>query len=146
MRQSKQIGNLTELQSITRFVELGISVSIPYGDSEKYDYIIDVNGRLYRIQCKHANVHCNENGDAEYFTIKTCWQSGYTKNNQSRRHTYSKEDCDFIVTYYNGKNYFIMLDECSTLKTIRILPPKNCQLCNITLLKDCVDEEVLKSL
>ena len=40
---SKQIGNLTELQCITRFYELGYSVSVPYGDSEKYDFIVDIN-------------------------------------------------------------------------------------------------------
>ena len=39
---TKYLGNLTELQCITRFYELGYPVSIPYGDSEKYDMIIDI--------------------------------------------------------------------------------------------------------
>ena len=34
--------------------------SIPYGDSEKYDMIVDINGQLYRLQCKHANPHMND--------------------------------------------------------------------------------------
>ena len=48
-RKPKQIGNLTELQCITRLYELGCSISIPYGDSEKYDFILDVNGNLYKF-------------------------------------------------------------------------------------------------
>ena len=45
---TKQIGNLTELQCITRFYELGYTVSVPYGDSEKYDFILDINGNILR--------------------------------------------------------------------------------------------------
>ena len=66
---TKYLGNLTELQCITRFYELGYPVSIPYGDSEKYDMIIDINGRLYRLQCKHANPHLNEENIVDYLTI-----------------------------------------------------------------------------
>lgn len=143
---TKYLGNLTELQCITRFYELGYPVSIPYGDSEKYDMIIDVNGKLYRLQCKHANPHINENNDIDYITIKTCWQTGYTKNSSNKRHLYSEEDCDYFVTHYEGKNYLIPVDECSTMKTLRIVMPKNGQTKGITFLKDCVDEEVLQTL
>ena len=89
---TKYLGNLTELQCITRFYELGLPVSIPYGDSEKYDMILDVYGNLYRLQCKHANPQMNENGEVEKIEIKTTWQTGYTRNNTPTRHKYSKED------------------------------------------------------
>ena len=143
---TKSIGNLTELQCITRLYELGCAVSIPYGDSEKYDFIIDVNGNLYRLQCKHANPQCNEKGDVEKIEIKTTWQTGFTKNNPATRHKYTKEDCDYFVTFYNGKTYLIPVDECSITKTLRILPPKNGQKVGISFLENYVDEEVLKSL
>lgn len=143
---TKYLGNLTELQCITRFYELDCPVSIPYGDSEKYDMIVDVNGNLYRLQCKHANPHMNENGEVEYLTIKTTWQSGYTKHSQYKRNQYSKEDCDYFVTHYEGKNYLVPVEQCSNEKTLRIKTPKNGQTKGITFLKDCVDEEVLKTL
>lgn len=143
---TKNIGNLTELQCITRLYELGCAVSIPYGDSEKYDFIIDVNGNLYRLQCKHANPQYNENGEIEKIEIKTTWQTGYTRNSPAIRHKYTKEDCDYFVTFYNGKTYLISVDECSITKTLRLIPPKNNQKVGISFLKDYVDEEVLKSL
>lgn len=143
---TKYLGNLTELQCITRFYELGYPVSIPYGDSEKYDMVIDVNSKLYRLQCKHANVHINENNIVAFITIKTTWQSGYTKNNSWKKNKYTKEDCDYFVTYYEGKNYLIPVEECSNEKTLRILPTKNGQTKGINFLKDFVDEEVLKNL
>ena len=143
---TKYLGNFTELQCICRFYELGYPVSIPYGDSEKYDFIVDINGRLYKLQCKHANPHTNDEGQVDYLTIKTCWQSGYTKNASNQRHLYSKEDCDYFVTHYQGKNYLIPVDECSTLKTLRLIPPKNGQVKGVNFLKDFVDEEVCKGL
>lgn len=143
---SKQLGNLTELQCITRFYELGFSVSVPYGDSEKYDMILDVNGKLYRLQCKHANLHFTEANELDYITIKTTWQSGYTKNSKYKQNQYSSKDCDYFVTHYEGKNYLIPVNECSNSKTLRVLPPKNGQTSNINFLKNFVDEEVLKVL
>lgn len=143
---TKYLGNLTELQCITRFYELGYPVSIPYGDSEKYDMIIDINGNLYRLQCKHANPHMNDDGKVAFITIKTVWSSGYTKNKKYTRNQYSKEDCDYFVTHYEGKNYLIPVEECSNEKNLRIIPPKNGQIKGINFLKDFVDEEVLKTL
>ena len=89
MENTKYVGNLTELQCITRFYELGYPVSIPYGDSEKYDFILDVKGKLYRLQCKHASVHKNEEGKVDFISIKTVWQTGYTRNNPAKRHQYT---------------------------------------------------------
>ena len=146
MVNTKYLGSLTELQCITRFYELGYPVSIPYGDSEKYDFIIDVNGKLYRLQCKHANPHLDAEGKVDYIGIKTVWQSGYTRNNPIQRHKYTLEDCDFFVTFWEGKCYIIPVEECSNEKRLRIIPPKNGQIKGINFLKDYSDEEVCKKL
>ena len=50
MRNSKEIGNLTELQCITGLYELGCDISIPFGNSQKYDLIMDWKGKLYKVQ------------------------------------------------------------------------------------------------
>lgn len=52
---SKQKGILTETQCLAEFSKLGLTVSIPYGDSARYDFILDYNNKLYRIQCKTSN-------------------------------------------------------------------------------------------
>ena len=145
-QNTKYLGNLTELQCITRFYELGYPISIPYGDSEKYDMILDVNGKLYRLQCKHANPQIEDDGTISSIKIKTVWQTGYTKNNPNTRHQYSKEDCDYFVTHYEGKNYLVPVEQCSNEKTLRILPPKNGQTKGVNFLKDFTDMEVIKTL
>ena len=74
MMNSKEIGNLTELQCITNLYALGCNVSLPFGNSQKYDLILEYKNKLYKVQVKHANATF-ENGKIAYFTFKTRWQS-----------------------------------------------------------------------
>lgn len=142
MKNSNYYGNLAELQVITRFYELGYTVSTPFGQDNRYDMILDKNGKLYRLQCKHANPHKNENGIIDFIMIRTTRQESHS----NKRIKYSEEDCDYFVTYYEGKNYLIPVNQCSNSKTLRILKPKNGQTKDINFLKDFEDEEVLKKI
>ena len=140
MLNTKQIGNLTELQCITALYELGCDISIPFGNSQKYDLIMDYKGNLYKIQVKHSTMH-----EDTHFSFKTRWQShntsGYSQN------LYSKEDIDFFATYCKGKVYLIPIEQCSGAeKTLRFVPPKNGQIKGINFAKDYEAEEVLGNL
>ena len=39
---SKQQGNITELETMLAFLKLGYNVLTPYGDCERYDFVADV--------------------------------------------------------------------------------------------------------
>lgn len=141
---TKKVGNLTELQCATRLYELGCAVSIPFGNSEKYDLIIDYDNKLYKVQIKHANIHYDELNEAEYITFECRWQS---HNSQGyRQNKYTKEDIDFFATFYNNECYLVPQSECSNVKTLRIKKPKNNQSKGISFLKDYIALEVLKQL
>lgn len=140
MRNTKEIGNLTELQCITGLYELGCDVSIPFGNSQKYDLIIDYNNKLYKIQVKHAAEH-----DSDSFSFKTRWQGHNSKGYTQR--SYTKQDIDFFATYFNGNIYLVPIEECSgAKKVIRFSPPKNGHIKRINFAEDYLAEEVLKKL
>jgi hypothetical protein len=144
MKNTKEIGNLTELQCITGLYALGCDISIPFGNSQKYDLIMDYKGKLYKVQVKHAKDEFTD-GEVTHFSFKTRWQghnmTGYTQT------SYTKEDIDYFATYHNGKVYLIPVEECSgATKTIRYVPPKNNQRIGISFAQDYVAEEVLKKL
>ena len=61
MINSKQIGNITEVESMLAFLKAGYNVLTPYGDCEKYDFVADVNGKFLKIQCKTAHAIDTEN-------------------------------------------------------------------------------------
>lgn len=140
---TKQLGNLTELQCITRLYELGCAVSIPFGNSEKYDAIIEYNNVLYKVQIKHG-APTYEGDQVSYLTINCRWVGH--NNTGFNSHKYSAEDVDFFATFYEGECYLIPQKECSSAKILRILPPKNGQTKGICFLEKYKAMEVLKQL
>lgn len=130
MLNSKQKGNLTELQCLAAFTELGYIVSIPYGDCARYDFIVDINNILYRIQCKTSS----KQGEGVYeFSCRS------TAANHSRAATrsYSDEEIDFFATIIENKCYLIPICETGDRrKTLRFIPPKNGQKVGVSFAKD----------
>lgn len=46
---TKDLGAQTELQCLAYLHRLGYNVSIPWGDNARYDFILDIAGKLYKI-------------------------------------------------------------------------------------------------
>lgn len=70
---TKAVGERTEGFILARLLQLGHSVSMPFGDNQRYDMILDEDGKLYRCQCKTGRVFKNA------VTFSVCsnnWLSG----------------------------------------------------------------------
>ena len=132
------IGKLTELKVLTYVTELGYSISIPFGDKDRYDQIWDVNGKLLRIQIKTSRWK-NEQQKSIIFSCKT----SYARSSGVRQHIYTKDDIDCFATYWNDKVYLIPVEECSSEKTLCFEKPLN-GCTNCAFAKDYEVEEVLK--
>lgn len=137
---SKQKGNLTELQCITAFYKLGYTVSIPYGENSRYDFIADINGKLLRVQVKTSTAR--DNGDLIEFSCRSTRVN--TQGNFSR--TYTKEEIDYFCTYYDNKCYLVPVTECSSSKKLRFNSTKNGQKVGINLAEDYELEKQLEKL
>jgi len=136
---TKAKGNLTELQCITAFYELGYQVSIPYGENSRYDFIADINGKLIRVQVKTASI-CKDTEGAISFSTR----STRINSTQNISHSYTKEEIDYFATYWENKCYLIPINEtASTKKTLRFNPPKNGQIKGI---KFAAEYELAKQL
>lgn len=141
---TKQIGNLTELKCITYLYELGYSVSIPFGNSDKYDIILDINNKLYKIQVKHCKEIIDEHNNIVAISFKCVWISHNSKGYKRRK--YTNNDVDLFATYYNNQCYLIPLSECSNEKILRIKPCKNNQQKGINNIKNYEAERVISRL
>ena len=126
----KQRGNLTELQCITSFYELGHKVSIPYGENSRYDFIADIQGILIRVQVKTC--HISDDGSSISFPCR----STRVNSNGCYHRLYTKEEIDYFCTYYNGKCYLVPVTECSKVKILRFLPTKNNQKGGVNYAQD----------
>jgi hypothetical protein len=55
----KQKGEITEQIIICEFLKLGIPVSKPIGDNQPYDLIIDLHGKLLKVQSRTGRLRNN---------------------------------------------------------------------------------------
>ena len=115
---SKQKGISTELQCLSAFAERGFTVSIPYGDGARYDFIVEINNRLWKIQCKTATFQ-------EESVYKIECRSGHSNCTRYVHKNYTENEIDFFCTVINKQCYLIPVQETSTSKTLRFIPPKN---------------------
>jgi hypothetical protein len=56
---AKRRGELSELAFFYKAASLGFGVAKPWGDSERYDFILDSGQRLWRVQVKSGSHHHN---------------------------------------------------------------------------------------
>lgn len=49
---TKTTGDVTETQFLHELVTAGYGVSIPFGDNDPYDLVVDSGDELVRVQCK----------------------------------------------------------------------------------------------
>lgn len=138
---SKQLGNITEVQAMLGFLQLGYNVLTPYGDCERYDFIADVNGKFVKIQVKSSKV----SDDGTKFSFNTA--STHYSDGKCVHHSYSKEDIDYFATVYDNQVYLISVGECSARsQSLRLVPAKNGQTRGVKWAKDYRLEEVIKEL
>jgi hypothetical protein len=80
---TKQEGEIAELAFVHKVASLGFGVAKPYGDSERYDYVLDSGERFWRVQVKST---------ASYFGNgyrTTTWRTGGKP--------YKNDEIDFLV-------------------------------------------------
>lgn len=137
---SKYKGNITELECMLAFMKLGYNVLTPYGDCERYDFVVDKNNKFYKIQSKTSS--SDDEGASFKFSCRSCNR----KDGAIMHHTYTKEEIDYFITSFNGIIYLIPVEECGSDKRLRLEPTKNGQVRGITWAKDYELEEVIKNM
>jgi len=136
---TKQLGNVTEVSVMLEFLKLGYNILTPYGDCERYDFVADINGKFYRIQVKTSR---EKDGRIEMNTASTNYVDG-----KCIHHSYTKNEIDFIATFYQNKCYLIPVELCGNRGTsLRLIPTKNNQTRGVKMAQNYELEEVVKSL
>lgn len=134
---NKQKGNLGEAKCLAKMVELGVPVSLPFGDNERYDLIIDHNGKLERIQVKYSSYQESEGS----IIFKVSSSTNHTTN---KHLTTYENDVDAFLLYnaLTDEVYYVPIEVIGNKKTItlRMAPSKNGQNKNCLFTKDYLAE------
>ena len=140
MLNSHFIGEITEQQVVLEFLKLGILVSKPLVQSSRYDFVVDINNNLYKIQVKTGTF--KENSYLEFAT-----STSHTNTQGTLNISYSANDVDFFATIYEDQCYLIPYELCGKrTQRIRFVPTKNNQTTGVLFAKDFRLEDVIKTL
>ena len=140
MLSSHFIGEITEQQVALEFLKQGILISKPLVQSSRYDFIADINGKLYKIQVKTGTF--KEDSYLEFAT-----STSHTNTQGTMNMSYNAQDVDFFATMYQGQCYLIPFNLCGKrAQRIRFVPTKNGQTKGILFAKDFKLEDIIKTL
>lgn len=141
MNETKQKGLITELQCQTFFTQLGYNVSIPLGEDCRYDMIVDVKGKLIRVQVKTCHLNNNETG-INFATRST--QGGNTVHNtQSKKYI---NEIDYFATFWNNQCYLIKIDDCQSAERTLSFEQKKVNQADVYFIENYEAEKTLQRL
>ena len=85
---SKERGELAEMMFMVKAAKMGMATAKPYGDSRRYDFIVDVGPRLWKVQVKSSNA-------LQYGSYMINLQ----RNANGETIPYDPAEIDFVVGY-----------------------------------------------
>lgn len=133
-------GDVNELKCILAFESRGYYTSIPFSGSCRYDVIVDVNGKLLRIQCKSSHLYGANRSSIEFSGTRST-----TNTKKTTKYKYSKEEIDYFYTNFGQYDFLVPVDEVSTSKILRLKKP-NCNQDTVNVASDYLIDNVLDSI
>ena len=121
----KEIGERSEGQIIAAFLRAGEVVLTPFGDSQRYDIVLDQSGTFVRVQCKTGRI---SGGSIVFDTCSNNWRTKARRNYRG--------DIDLFAVYVpaTGKIYLVPVTDVGVrTATLRLKPTRNGQKNRIRL-------------
>ena len=105
----KRRGEVAGAAFLAKASSLGFAVAKPWGDSERYDFILDSGGKFLRIQVKSTERFA----EARYRVKTSGWKD-----------TYTRDEIDFIVVYLVPEDlwYIVPIEAAVSRKGLRFYP------------------------
>jgi hypothetical protein len=103
---------MAESEFLRKAVSLGCGVAKPWGDSERYDFIVDAGGRLWRVQVKSAYRQLEDGG---YVIRAHGAESG---------RVYTEDEIDVVVAYVAPEDawYVIPIADLKGVTGVKLFP------------------------
>jgi PD-(D/E)XK endonuclease len=100
---------VVEAEFLAKAARLGFRVSKPWGDSDRYDFVVESQSGLWRVQVKHTTYRRG----MKYFVSL----DGHGKK-------YTAEEIDFLVVYVEPENlwYVLPIERVASLTRLVLYP------------------------
>jgi hypothetical protein len=119
-RDTKSIGDISELRVASALAELGYAVSKPLGENQRYDLIVDDGERLQRVQVKTGRIR---NG---VIIFNCCSTHGHRRNSLQTRPYTGQIELLAVYCPENQKVYLLREADLTRSKIqLRLIPTRN---------------------
>lgn len=116
---SKRQGDIGVAAATLYYTKLGYTVSYPMSDAARYDLVVDIDGKLLRVQCKTST-----HRDKSCYKVQLA-TSGGNRSWSGVRKKISSDECDIIFIWCaNGSLWEIPAEELHDKSSFRA-GPKN---------------------
>ena len=115
----KRKGELAEAAFLLKAQSMGFRVARPWGDSERYDFILDSGARLWRVQLKSTEVLHSRGYEVQpIYGVYGRGKSGYTAG-----------DIDVLVVWIAPLDvcYVLPIEVVAMEKNLRFYPDIKCK-------------------
>jgi hypothetical protein len=115
----KRAGELSEAAFLLKAQTMGFRVLKPWGDSERYDFVLDSGGRLWRVQLKStAVVHARGYEVQPTYSVYRKGKSGYTA-----------DEIDVLVVHIRPRDvwYVLPAEVVALCRNLRFYPDIACR-------------------
>jgi hypothetical protein len=105
----KRHGEAAEAAFLAKASSLGFGVAKPWGDSERYDFILDSGAHCWRVQVKSTESRVK----SRYRVKAAGWKARYTP-----------DEIDFLVVYIVPENlwYVVPVEACASRQCLQFYP------------------------
>lgn len=129
LHNTKSVGELGVARTLSRLLENGYAVSLPFGDNLRYDLIVDDGRHLLRVQCKTGRL---DTKGSIAFPVCSC------ANHRGRGRRDYRGDIDAFGVYCpdTGSVYLVpmsALNGCRREARLRVNPARNAQVKGIRM-------------
>jgi hypothetical protein len=119
----KRMGELSEAAFLLKAQSMGFRVAKPWGDSERYDFIVNAGGRLWRVQLKStAVVH------ARGYEVQPLY-SVYRRAHGRGKAEYTADEIDVLAVHIRPRDiwYVIPVEALAVARNLRFYPDIVCK-------------------
>jgi hypothetical protein len=120
---TKRTGEFSEAAFLLKATGLGFAVTKPWGDSERYDFILDAGPRLWRVQVK-GTASLRAGG----YDVQSTYGIYGNREQGKRKACYTAADIDVLVAYIITRDawYIIPVAVLAPGQCLRFYPDDGC--------------------
>src|SRR5579864_2483068 len=129
-KNTKVTGERSESDFQSAAIHRNFGIARPWGDSRRYDFILDNGSALFRVQVK-----CTECLRADAYETRATYSEG------KGRAVYTKKDIDFIAAHVVPLDifYIIPVEICTTQPMLRFYPHRTARVMRLEPYREAWD-------